>query len=111
LDNIYVDPLVQPVATNKEYGIEFLNAIERIMTTFKGCHTICGLSNISYGLPVRKLLNRVFVAMAILKGLDTAIINPLDFKMTGAIAAAGALSGQDDYCMNYIGAYRAGRIA
>lgn len=108
LENIYVDPLVQPVATDKQYGIAFLEAIERIMGTFGGCHTICGLSNISYGLPVRKLLNRIFVAMAIAKGLDAAIVNPLDTKMTSSIAAALALCGQDDYCMNYIKAYRAG---
>jgi len=108
LENIYVDPLVQPVATDKQYGIAFLEAIERIMGTFGGCHTICGLSNISYGLPVRKLLNRIFVAMAISRGLDAAIINPLDTKMTNSIAAALALCGQDDYCMNYIKSYRAG---
>ncbi|MFO7557317.1 MAG: methyltetrahydrofolate cobalamin methyltransferase [Desulfobacterales bacterium] len=110
LDNIYVDPLVQPVATNKDYGVEFLTAIEQIMRTFDGCHTICGLSNISYGLPERKLLNQTFVSMAIEKGLDAAIINPLDKVMTGSISAALALSGRDDFCMNYIKAYREGDL-
>lgn len=111
LDNIYVDPLVQPVSTNTAYGREFLSAIERIMQTYSGCHTICGLSNISFGLPMRKLLNRTFVAMAIAKGLDAAIINPLDNAMISSVISAAALIGQDNFCMNYIKAYRDGRFA
>lgn len=111
IDNIYVDPLVQPVSTNIHYGIACLDAIERIMETLGGCHTICGLSNISFGLPVRKLLNRTFVSMAIAKGLDAVIINPLDNSMTSTITAGLALAGQDDFCMEYIKAYRAGRLS
>jgi len=107
IDNIYVDPLIQPVSTTIQYGIACLDAIDRLMQTLTGCHTFCGLSNISYGLPVRKLLNRTFVSMAIAKGLDAVIINPLDKLMTSTITAASALSGQDDYCMDYIKAYRA----
>ena len=57
---------------------ELINAIEKIVATFPGIHTACGLSNISYGLPGRKFLNLVFMTMAIAKGLDGAIINPLD---------------------------------
>ncbi len=110
LDNIYVDPLVQPVATDSRFGIEFLNAVAKIMTTFDGVHTICGLSNISYGLPERKFLNQVFMAMAIAKGLDGAIVNPLDKPMMATIAAAEALAGRDEFCMNYIEAYRGGRF-
>ncbi|MDP6632625.1 MAG: dihydropteroate synthase, partial [Dehalococcoidales bacterium] len=71
LDNIYVDPLVQPISVNQTFGLEFLEAIERIMTNFSGVHTTCGLSNISYGLPNRPLLNRQFMGMAIAKGLDS----------------------------------------
>ena len=78
IDNIYVDPLVQPVATNIQFGVEFVNAIEKIMATFKGVHTLCGLSNISFGLPNRQFINQTFMSMAIAKGLDGAIINPLD---------------------------------
>jgi 5-methyltetrahydrofolate--homocysteine methyltransferase len=107
LDNIYVDPLVQPVSTNNFFGVEFLEAIERVMTSFKGIHTLCGLSNISYGLPNRPFLNQTFMSMAIAKGLDGAIINPLDKKMMGNIIAAEALAGRDEYCMEYLKAYRA----
>jgi 5-methyltetrahydrofolate--homocysteine methyltransferase len=71
LDNIYVDPLVQPVSTDGRFGAEFLEAIQMIMTRFKGVHTMCGLSNISYGLPERKYLNTVFATMAISRGWRT----------------------------------------
>lgn len=110
IENIYVDPLVQPVATNDTYGIQFLNAIEQIMTEFPGVHTCCGLSNVSYGLPGRKIMNQTFMAMAILKGLDAAIVNPLDKRMIAMIAAAEALAGKDEGCMNYLDAYRAKKL-
>lgn len=106
VENIYVDPLVQPVSTNKTFGVEFLNAIEQIVTSFRGIHTVCGLSNISYGLPERKFLNQTFMSMAIAKGLDGAIMNPLDKKMMANIVAAEALAGRDEYCMAYLQAYR-----
>lgn len=107
LDNIYVDPLVQPVATKSDFGVEFLNAVEAIMTNFKGVHTMCGLSNISYGLPVRKFINQAFAIMAIAKGLDGLIINPLDKQMMASLITAETLAGRDEYCCNYLGAYRA----
>lgn len=110
LDNIYVDPLVQPVSTKDEFGIEFLEAVARIMTTYKGVHTMCGLSNISYGLPLRKLLNQSFAVMAIDRGLDGLIINPLDKQMMANIIAAETIAGRDSYCANYLTAYRAGKL-
>jgi len=106
LKNIYVDPLVQPLSTDVRFGIEFLNSIEIIMKTFPGIHTVCGLSNISYGLPERKFLNQTFMVMAIIKGLDGAIVDPLDKKMMAAIIAGEALAGKDEWCANYLAAYR-----
>ena len=108
IENIFVDPLVQPLATDSTYGMEFINAIERITAEFPGIHTVCGLSNISFGLPERKFLNQTLVVMAITKGLDGAIIDPLDERMMGAIKVAEALCGRDEYCMDYIKAFRAG---
>jgi len=110
-ENIYVDPLVQPVATNINYGKEFLGAVTRIRREFKGVHTMCGLSNVSFGLPERKFLNQIFMVMAIASGLDGAIVNPLDKKMMAAILAAETLIGRDNFCMNYLRAYRSGRFA
>jgi 5-methyltetrahydrofolate corrinoid/iron sulfur protein methyltransferase len=110
IENIFVDPLVQPMSVDNRFGMAFLNAVEAIMTRFPGIHTACGLSNISYGLPVRKFLNQTFMAMAIAKGLDGAIVNPLDRRMMANIVAAEALAGKDNYCMKYLKAYRAGRL-
>ena len=110
IDNIFVDPLVQPVATNTSYGREFLLAVSQIMGSFEGIHTMCGLSNISFGLPNRKLLNRTFLSIAIAAGLDGAIINPLDIQMISTLKTAEALVGRDGFCMNYIKAHRAGLL-
>lgn len=106
IDNIYVDPLVKPVSTKQTYGLEFLTAVEEIMTKFRGVHTICGLSNVSFGLPVRKFLNRTFAVMAIARGLDSLILNPLDKQMMACLIAAETLAGRDDFCKRYLKAYR-----
>jgi len=111
VENIFVDPFVQPVSVDNSFGVEFINAIEQIVKTFPGIHTACGLSNISYGLPARKFMNQTFMTMAIAKGLDGAIINPLDARMMANIVAAEALAGKDNFCMNYLKAFRAGMFA
>ncbi|MEW6489925.1 MAG: methyltetrahydrofolate cobalamin methyltransferase [Thermodesulfobacteriota bacterium] len=110
IGNIFVDPLVQPLSTRSDFGVEFLKAVEGIMTGFPGVHTMCGLSNISYGLPERKLLNQTFAVMAVAKGLDGLIINPLDRRMMANLVAAEALAGRDNYCMKYLKAYRGKRF-
>ena len=108
VENIFVDPLVQPLSVDKSFGVGFINTIEKIVATFPGIHTACGLSNISYGLPARQFMNRTFMTMAIAKGLDGAIINPTDGRMMATIIAAEALAGRDNFCMNYLKAFRAG---
>jgi len=107
LENIYVDPLVQPISVDKTFGIEFLKAIALIKQKFVGVHAMCGLSNVSYGLPGRPFVNQTFMSMAIALGLDGAIINPLDKRMMGNIIAAEALAGRDNFCMNFMKAHRA----
>ncbi|MDQ7096105.1 methyltetrahydrofolate cobalamin methyltransferase [Desulfosporosinus sp. PR] len=106
LDHIYVDPLVQPISVNSTFALEFMNSVEAIMTSFTGVHTMCGLSNISYGLPGRKFMNHAFAIMAIAKGLDGLIINPLDKMMMASLITAETLAGRDDYCSKYLKAYR-----
>ncbi len=110
LENIFVDPLVQPVSVDNSFGVAFIDAIEKIVSTFNGIHTACGLSNISYGLPARKLMNQTFMTMAIAKGLDGAIINPLDGRMMANIITAEALAGKDYFCSSYLEAFRAGML-
>ena len=109
-ENLYIDPLVYPLATNDRSSLATLNAIEQIMTQFPGVHTICGLTNVSYGLPNRKLVNRTFLVAAIARGLDSAILDPTDKELFGALKAAQMISGKDEFCMGYIDAFREGKI-
>ena len=110
LDDIYIDPLVYPLSTNPKSAYETLEAIEQIMKSFPGVHTVCGLTNVSYGLPARKLINRAFLAAAITKGLDSAIIDPTDKLLFAMLKAVTVVVGRDDYCMDYICAFREGRL-
>ena len=84
--------------------------MEKISLSHPDVHKTCGLSNVSYGLPRRRLVNQVFLAMAIARGLDSAIIDPLDAHLMAHVFAAEALSGKDQFCMNYIAAERAGKL-
>lgn len=111
LDDVYIDPLVYPLSTNVQSVSETLTAIERIMTRFPGIHTTCGLTNVSYGLPARKLVNRTFLTAAILRGLDSAIMDPTDPQLYSALKAALAVSGRDDFCIGLIAAFREGKLA
>jgi len=110
LDDIYIDPLVFPLSTNPQSASATLNAIGEIMKEFPGAHTVCGLTNVSYGLPARKLVNRAFLAAAITKGLDSAIIDPTDRLLYAMLSAVTLVVGKDNYCMDYIRAFRAGRV-
>ncbi len=110
LSDIYIDPMVTSIATDTNSGRVAFEATKKIMDSFKGVHTICGLSNISFGLPKRRLLNRAFVILAISAGMDSFILDPLDKELMSLLIAAEAILGKDEYCMNYIKAFREGKI-
>jgi 5-methyltetrahydrofolate--homocysteine methyltransferase len=110
LDDLYIDPLVYPLATNDQSALATLDAIEKIMKEFPGVHTTCGLTNVSYGLPNRKLVNRTFLVSAIARGLDSAILDPTDRQLFGALKAALMIAGKDEFCMQYIAGFREGRF-
>ena len=71
---------------------------------------ICGVSNVSMGLPGRKLINRMFLAMAISAGLDTLIADVRDQTLLSCIYAARVLANRDPYCLEYLQAYRKQKI-
>ena len=110
LGDIHIDPLVYPLSTNPKSAQATLEAIGEIMRRFPGVHTVCGLTNVSYGLPARKLINRAFLAAAIAQGLDSAIIDPTDKQLYAMMKAVTMVVGKDDYCMDYICAFREGRV-
>ncbi|MBW1682260.1 MAG: dihydropteroate synthase [Deltaproteobacteria bacterium] len=109
-DDLYIDPLVYPLATNPQSAVATLDAVGRIMGEIEGVHTICGLTNVSYGIPHRKLINRTFLVAAMSRGLDSVILDPTDRDLYGALLAGNAVLGRDDFCMAYITAYREGRL-
>lgn len=108
LDDIYIDPLLKPIGIDIKNGIEVLQAIAKIMEDYPGVHTICGLTNISYSLPARKLLNRTFMVQASVKGMDSFILDPTDKDMRSSLMANQALLGQDRFCRKYITGSRKG---
>jgi 5-methyltetrahydrofolate--homocysteine methyltransferase len=105
---LYFDPLIRPISTEPEQAREFLRSIPMIKSL--GAKTVCGLSNISYGLPDRKVINSTFLAMAIQSGLDAAILDPTEKQVISSIRAAQALISEDEYCAEYIKAFREGRL-
>lgn len=109
-EDIYLDPLVQPVGSNQAAGMAVVDTIREIARSFPRTHISCGISNISHGMPKRKVLNRNFMVMCIAAGLDTAIVDPNDADLMQSIVAAEALAGKDEFCMRYMEAYRAGKI-
>jgi 5-methyltetrahydrofolate--homocysteine methyltransferase len=109
-EDIYVDPLLLPVATDLNAGREFLRAVDLIRARFPQVHLICGLSNVSFGLPHRALLNQVFFVLCLAHGMDAFILNPLDRRLMAHLLAAQALLGQDPYCRRYLAAAREGRL-
>lgn len=109
-ENIFVDPLVQPVSVDTVMGRAVLEAISGIKAQYPSVHTICGLSNVSFGLPERKLINRYFLSLAMHSGLDAAILDPTDLRLAAALKTTAVLLGQDDYCEVFIEAYEKGEL-
>lgn len=108
--SIYIDPLVQPISTDANKGMMVLDAVHGIKDLYPEIHITGGLSNISYGLPQRKIINRTFITLMMGAGMDSAIIDPLDGKIMATIKAADMLLGNDDFCGNYLKGVRAGVI-
>ena len=107
---IYVDPLVQPISTDSNKGMMVLEAVRGIKSSYPKIHITGGLSNISYGLPQRKIINRTFVTLMMDAGMDSAIIDPLDEKIMAVIKTADMLLGNDQFCMAYLKGVRSGAI-
>ena len=110
-EDIFVDPLVQPVSVDTRMGRAVLDAISGIKAKYPRVHTICGLSNISFGLPERKLINRYFLSLAVHSGLDAAILDPTDLRLAAGLKTTAMLLGHDDYCEVFLETYEKGELA
>jgi 5-methyltetrahydrofolate--homocysteine methyltransferase len=107
-NKIYFDALVLPISVDSSQGMITLNTIAQIKQRYPEAKTVVGLSNISYGLPNRNIVNRAFMLMAAYAGLDAIIVNPLDTTMMGLIKVADMLTSNDPMCRGYIRAHRKG---
>jgi len=107
-ERIHLDPMIQPISLSKDSGTLAMESIRRLHREFPGIRTICGLSNISFGLPNRFLVNRLFMVLGIGAGLTGVIVDPLDQKMMTNIIVAETLVGKDEFCLKYLKANRAG---
>jgi len=121
LSDVYVDCLAFPISVASTYGNDYLDAVAAVREKYgPEIHITGGVSNVSFGLPKRRLINDAFLHLAIEKGLDSGIIDPipasiqkvldLDIDSEPVKLAIDMLSGNDDYCMNYIQAFRDGRL-
>ena len=99
---IIFDPLAMTVSADKDAALETLKAIELIRTRL-GCLTSLGVSNVSFGLPMREAITSVFFSLALERGLSAAIMNPYSYDMKKAYFAFRALHGLDENCADYIG--------
>lgn len=121
LSQLYIDPLVLPASASPESPPQVLEAIRRIRAEFgEDVHIAGGHSNVSFGLPMRRMLNAVWIHLAMEAGVDSGIIDPITShptdiarldadSQTVKMARAGFL-GEDLYFMEYIGAWRAGKL-
>ena len=105
-DKLYVDLICMSGATSPEQGRALLDATRRVRSELS-VRPLVAVSNVSFGLPNRRLLNRTFLAMLIEAGLAGAILDPTAPGIIDTICAARALLGADAYCMDYIRHHRA----
>ena len=105
---IHVDPLVEMLCTSEDGISMVVEVIQTIKERYPAIHVTGAVSNISFNLPVRKVLNQAFLVLAMNAGMDSAVLDPTNRDMMGMMYATEAMLGLDDYCMEYIGAYREG---
>lgn len=105
-EDLYIDVATMAIAANADAGKRVLDSIRLIKEYQPEVHTVCAVSNVSFGLPKRKLLNRIFIPMLAAAGADAFIVDVRDREMMASILAADALLGNDAFCMNYVKAYR-----
>ena len=122
LGRIHADLLLFPISVDQEFGNHYLDAVRGMRDRFGNeIHITGGLSNVSFGLPMRRLINETFISLAMDAGIDSGIINPienridrvrsLDMSSQRVKIAQDMLLGKDEFCMQYISSYREGILA
>ncbi|MDP6816797.1 MAG: dihydropteroate synthase [Alphaproteobacteria bacterium] len=121
LGDIHVDPLVFPISVDKDFGLHCLDAIRELRAKYGSeIHLTGGMSNVSFGIPGRRIVNDTFVILAVAAGADGGIIDPvlsspseifaMDRESLGYRLAEDMLLGKDEHCKKYIRAWRKGEM-
>jgi 5-methyltetrahydrofolate--homocysteine methyltransferase len=109
-ENLYVDPLVMTISAGDGAGTTSLETIRAVKEEFPRVRIVCGHSNISFGLPLRSVVNQAFMALTIQAGLDAAITDPENRDLRAMTLAAEAVLGRDRLCQRFARAFRTKRI-
>jgi cobalamin-dependent methionine synthase I len=110
-EDVIVDPLLMPISVDSEHGNHAFRTITEFKRQYPNIQVSVGLTNVSFGLPERRWLNRAALLLAMGAGLDAVICDPTDRDLMAMLLAAEALLGRDEFCANYLSAARAGRLA
>lgn len=110
-ENLYLDPLVMTVSVDWQAGRITLNTLRMLKERFPFARIISIVGNIAFGMPMRGLVNRTFLAMLMALGPDAVMLNVRDREMMATLTAAAVLRGEDEYCRKYIKAFRAGKLS
>lgn len=109
-ERIFIDPLVLSLSAVNDCMLQFMDSVRGIKKLYPDVKTVSGLSNISYGMPYRKIVNMNFLTLALSAGMDAAIIDPENRDMIASMYAVEALLNRDKHCRNYNKAFRQGKI-
>lgn len=110
LSRVFFDPLLTPQCTDPSQATVSLETIRRIKAEFPDAKVSIGLSNMSFGLPMRRLIHATFIPLAMFAGVDAAILSPLDKKLMSTIKTTEMLLGRDRRCKTYVKSYRADQL-
>ena len=119
--DIFVDATVFPISVDSQTGNHNFDAVRAIRVEYGDkIHIGMGLSNVSFGMPNRTLINQAFIHLAIDAGIDGGLIDPVQTKLQAIFdldldservkSATDMLLGKDEFCMSYIQAHRDGRL-
>lgn len=122
LSALHVDPLVIPIGVDAEAGTAYLDAVRQLRQRYgPELHITSGVSNVSFGMPARRLISDVFLDLCVQAGQDSGIVDPVAADLTRALApdrtseayrlAADLLTGVDAFGVEFIEAFRSGRLS
>jgi len=109
-DRIHIDPLVMALSADNQSLLNFVETLKEVKIIYPTIKVTSGLSNISFGMPLRKVVNQHFLTLAIDAGMDSAILDPCNRDMVTTLYVTDALLGKDRFCRNYLNAYRKNKI-